>query len=147
MSAEAGIVIPKRIPVFGFSMGGLTSLMFAVRHPERVSKVADIFGGIDLNDMAKRHAAYREVINNLYPDEAAKTAGSPLSHGRELAKFPVKIYHGATDGIVPPDCSVRLEKTLKDNGGNVELVIVPGIGHDNAILREIGDDLIEFLEN
>ena len=147
LSTDVGIAIPKRIPVFGFSMGGLTALMFAVRHPERVSKVADFFGAIDLDDMAKRHDGYRSLINNLYPDEDAKTAGTPLSHGKILAQFPVKIYHGDKDNIVPLDYSIRLEKILKDNDGSVELIVVHGIGHDNAILKHVGDDLIEFLTN
>ena len=144
---EAGFAIPPRFPVFGFSMGGHAALMFAVRHPERVSKVADFFGAIDLADMAKRAGWMAAAINGLYPDAEALEKASPLSHGKTLAQFPVKIYHGQKDQLVPLSDSTRLEACLKENGGDVDLVVVPEVGHENAIMKYTADDLLKFLED
>ena len=123
----------------------LAALMFAVRHPERVLRIADIYGAVDVDGMAKRRKRYGDFINALYPDETAKKDATPLSHGKALASFPVKIYHGDQDATVPLSYSRRMEACLKENGGDVQLVVVPGIGHSNSILKIIGDDLIEFL--
>jgi predicted esterase len=143
---EAGFAIPQKMPVFGYSMGGLAALMFAVRHPERVSKIVDFFGAIDLADMAKRNAAFAPVINSLYPDEAALQAASPLNYGKILAQFPIRIYHGDKDQGVPMSYSTRLETLLKENGGKVDLVVVPEVGHENAIMKHMADDFIDFLK-
>ena len=43
-----GLNVPERIPILGFSMGGLGALMFAVRHPEKTGRVAEFFGITDL---------------------------------------------------------------------------------------------------
>ena len=146
LEKDAGFAIPQKMPVFGYSMGGLAALMFAVRHPERVSKVVDFFGAIDLADMAKRNAAFAPVINGLYPDEAALQAASPLNYGKILAQFPIRIYHGDKDQGVPMSYSTRLEAVLKENGGKVDLVVVPGIGHENAIMKYTAESFLEFLK-
>ena len=146
LEKDAGFAIPEKMPVFGYSMGGLAALMFAVRHPERVSKIVDFFGAIDLADMAKRNAAFAPVINGLYPDEAALQAASPLNYGKTLAQFPIRIYHGDKDQGVPMSYSTRLEAVLKENGGKVDLVVIPGIGHDNAIMKHMADDFVNFLK-
>ncbi len=145
LADEAGIAIPQKMPVFGSSMGGLAALMFAVRHPERVLRIADIYGAVDVAGMATRRKVYSDFINALYPDETAKKDATPLSHGKALASFPVKIYHGDKDATVPLSYSRRMEACLKENGGDVQLVVVPGIGHSNGIFKIIGEDLIEFL--
>ena len=138
---DAGLVIPPRIPVFGFSMGGLHSLMFAARHPERISKVADIFGAIKLADLTQRYP----LINQLYPNAEAMKKSNPLNYLPTLAQIPVRIYHGDQDQLVPIAWSIDLEKRLREHGANVQLVVVPNVGHSNAILQPIGDDLIDFL--
>ncbi|MBR6059901.1 MAG: hypothetical protein IKP58_17170 [Victivallales bacterium] len=120
--------------------------MFAVRYPERVLKILGIFGAIDVADMANRNAAFKPVIDGLYPNDEVKTAISPLNHGKAFVQFHVRIYHGDKDEAVPLSYSMKMEVCLKKNGGKVELVIVSGMGHDNAIFKNISDDLIEFLK-
>lgn len=138
---DAGLTIPQRMPVVGFSMGGLNALMFAARHPERVSKVAEFFGAINLAELTQRYP----VINELYPNEEAMKKSTPLNYLPTLAKFPIRIYHGDQDQLIPLAWSSNLEKRLKEHGANVQFVVVPNIGHSNAILQPTGDDLIEFL--
>ena len=61
-------------------------------------------------------------------------------------RFPIRIYHGDKDQTVPLSYSARLEAVLKENGGQAELVVVPGIGHENAIMKHTADSFLEFLE-
>ena len=138
---DAGLAIPRRIPVFGFSMGGLDALMFAARHPERVSKLADIFGAIGLADLVQHYP----VINKLYPTKEAMEKSDPLNYLSTLAQFPIRIYHGAQDQLIPLAWSRNLEERLKKHDANVQLIIVPNIGHTTAILQMMGNDLIEFI--
>ncbi len=137
-----GYTVPPRIPVFGFSMGGLDVLMFAARHPERVSKVAEFFGAIDLEDFSKRGFP---VIRKLYPDEEMMKKSNPFNHISTLAQFPIRIYHGDKDPLVPMSYSTRLESALKEQGANVQLIVVPNVVHTSAILIPTADDLVQFL--
>ncbi|MCR5382647.1 MAG: hypothetical protein K6G44_16800 [Lentisphaeria bacterium] len=47
---------------------------------------------------------------------------------------------------VPLSYSARLEAVLKENGGQVDLVVVPGIGHENAIMKHTAESFLEFLK-
>jgi predicted esterase len=111
-----------------------------------VLKVADFFGAIDVADMAKRIEGYTALIHEQYPDEAALKAATPLSYGKILAQFPIRIYHGAKDQLVPMSYSTRLETLLKENGGKVDLVVVPEVGHENAIMKYTAEDFLKFLK-
>ena len=145
LSKDLGVTVPERVPAFGFSMGGLAALNFARRYPERVSRVGDIFGAIDLEGMARSNKNYDRHIRRLYPNEAALYEATPFFHTAVLAQKPIAIYHGTADTIVPLEYSERLKKALEEAGGEVTLVTVEGMGHRNLILESIGDELLEFL--
>ena len=69
-----------------------------------------------------------------------------MNYGKTLAQFPIRIYHGDKDQGVPMSYSTRLEAVLKENGGKVDLVVVPGIGHENAIMKYTAESFLEFLK-
>ena len=65
---------------------------------------------------------------------------------RVCMQFPIRIHHGDKDQTVPLSYSARLEAVLKENGGQVDLVVVPGIGHENAIMKYTAESFLEFLK-
>lgn len=140
-----GIRIPERLPVLGFSMGGLAALMFAVRHPDRIARIADVFGAVDLADIARRIESYTDNLTTRYPSPEIMAAATPLNYGKLLAQFPIAIYHGEDDELILPEYSRCMAQCLQENGGEVTFTMVPHYGHDNAILNAIADDLLKFI--
>jgi predicted esterase len=93
-------VDPKRIYVTGLSMGGFGSLEFAATYPERVTAVASLSGGEDV-ELAPR-----------------------------LKTIPIWFFHGAQDKVVPTSASADLAHALQKIGAPAELTIYPKVGHE-----------------
>ncbi|MBP5300223.1 MAG: hypothetical protein J6Y80_02350, partial [Victivallales bacterium] len=67
LSAEGVPHTARPLPVMGFSMGAVGALMFAVRHPERVSRIISVFGAFDLADLRTRSEKLQSSIDSVYP--------------------------------------------------------------------------------
>jgi dienelactone hydrolase len=89
-----------RVYLVGNSMGGNGTWALAAHFPERFAAIAPICG-----------------------------RGDPTMVGR-LLDVPTWAFHGADDGIVPPDESERMIAALKRAGGDARLTVYPGVGHD-----------------
>lgn len=75
---------------------------------------------------------------------------SPLSHAGPLAKahIPIFILHGDSDHTVPmQENSQPFVTAYRALGGTVELVIVPGKGHEEVDEYFKSERLLEFLLN
>ena len=137
----------------GFSMGALTALWFASRHPERLRTLVAVGVGIEheprtsvvrrLMDpdriereepswaaqLERRHApvqgpgAWRALLRAI----ARETATQPLLTPADLraVQVPTLLVFGDRDVFVPPDQSVRLFRQLPA----ARLFIVPDCGH------------------
>ncbi len=137
----------------GFSMGAMTVLMFATRHPERLRTA--IVAGIDvmreprtkvarrLMDpdriereepawaaaLERRHGptqgpgAWKKLLRAITADVATQ----PLMSPEELrnARLPILLAYGDRDVFVPADHAVALHRQLPDS----RLLIVPNSGH------------------
>ncbi len=131
---DAGYPLPQKLPLLGYSMGGCAALMFAVRHPERVERVVDIFGAVDLEWM--RANKYPCEMGQLYPDPAALQESIPYNFIDQLKDFPIRIVHGTDDDVVPLEQSLRLRDLLKAAGApDVTMTRIPQLGHTNEIMR------------
>jgi predicted peptidase len=69
-----------------------------------------------------------------YPNDLAGIA-PVCGYGRRLRmprmqSVPVRAYHGADDTVVPVDEQQSLVAGLRGLGGQAELTVYPGIGHD-----------------
>jgi predicted peptidase len=69
-----------------------------------------------------------------YPDDLAGIA-PVCGYGRRLRlqrmrAVPVKAYHGAQDTVVPPQAQQELVGLMRAAGGQAELTLYPGVGHD-----------------
>ena len=75
---------------------------------------------------------------------------SPISHAGPLAKakIPIFILHGDTDHTVPMQANSQpFVAAYKALGGAVELVVVPGRGHEEVDEYFKSDRLLKFLLN
>jgi pimeloyl-ACP methyl ester carboxylesterase len=139
--------------VAAFSMGAMTALVFATRHPQRLRTA--IISGIDvLREPRSRVAARLMDPERIEREEPAWAAALELRHGRtqgpgawkrllsavaqdvavqpllspqELreARLPILLAYGDRDVFVPADHAVALHRQLPDS----RLLIAPQSGH------------------
>lgn len=103
----------SRIYLSGISLGGNGAWFLGSRHPERFAAIAPLCG-------------------------PAQTTWAC-----SLKEVPVRVYHGAKDTTVPLQRSEAMVKTLKECGGDVELIVLPKAGHDLSRIYE-EDELYDW---
>ena len=139
-----GLNVPDRIPLLGFSMGGLGALMFAVRHPERTARIADFFGVTGLERFF-REGKYPEILGRLTQEE--RTERDPVRQAGRLRDIPILILHGDRDTTVDISHSERLYAALKEQDCPARFEVIPGYGHTNDILADAGKFVKRFMED
>ena len=142
---------PKRFYVMGCSMGGGAALTFSMRHKEMVAAVCDIFGVTDFIRFYNE-GFYNKSISGAYGASPAENPRiyrerSAIYHINDLKQLPLLIIHGSKDRVVPIWNSKTLYEKLKVAGAKVELVVVPGIGHTNAIIKGLEDKVINYFDS
>ena len=90
----------KRIYLTGFSMGGTGTWMLAMAAPDKFAAIAPVCGS--------RIYWNTEILRNI----------------------PILMYHGDCDDVVPINESVNMLKSIHKNGGNAQLKICYGVGHN-----------------
>lgn len=105
------------IYLIGFSMGGLPTMNFAAKYPERIKKIALL-----------APTSYATAWNQARVDI--------------ITEIPIQIWHGNKDVNVPYSMSTSLIKRLSSYGKNVDLITVDGKGHfdiDTELITDIFD--------
>ncbi len=150
LSDDLGLDL-ERLGVIGHSAGGQLALWAAARHQLRegwhddaddrypsdgllvpIAAAVSLAGVVDLADAAIRNLGLGAVQTFLGPDYQALFAhASPI----ELlpSGVPTLLVHGGTDLIVPLAQSERYERAARRAGDDVELAVVPGVGHFEVI--------------
>lgn len=108
-------VDPDRVYLTGLSMGGTGTWMLAMADSERFAAIAPICG------------------SGIY------------WYGEALVKTPVMVYHGDCDDIVPIYDSVEMVKSVNRRGGNAQIKILYGVGHNAWDEAYRGDELYTWL--
>jgi predicted peptidase len=90
----------RRVTATGLSMGGAGCWDWATNHPDDLAGIAPVCGF----GRRLRIAQMRSV--------------------------PVRAYHGLEDTVVPPSASRELVDGLRTAGGQADLTLYPGVGHD-----------------
>lgn len=103
-------VDPERLYLTGLSMGGFGTWAFGAKHPDLFAAFAPICGG-------------------------GEAAMAPPFRGK-----PVWAFHGDGDTVVPPERSVAMVDAVRAAGADVQMTMLPGVGHNSwdAAYREHG---------
>lgn len=105
----------QRIYLTGLSMGGTGTWMLAMAAPERFAAIAPVCG------------------SGIY------------WYGEMLKEIPVYMYHGDCDEVVPIEESITMLRSVNKRGGNAQLEICYGVGHDAWNIAYAGDTLVNRL--
>ena len=112
---EAYPVDVDRVYLTGLSMGGTGTWMLAMADPKRFAAIAPICG------------------SGIY------------WNGGCLSKLPIMVYHGDCDTAVPILDSVNMITSVNKNGGNAQIKVCTGVGHNVSNIAYSDDALIDWL--
>jgi pimeloyl-ACP methyl ester carboxylesterase len=112
-------VDPKRIFVYGRSLGSAVASYVAARHPVAGLVLESPFTGA--RDMAAKHYP-------MIPRSLVRLGLDNVEHVARVGS-PILIFHGTHDRIVPPEMGRRVAAAA---GGPVELVLIEGAGHNET---------------
>jgi hypothetical protein len=117
------------------SRGGLMLYNWAALHPDQVARIAGIYTVCDLRSwpgLEKACGAYRLTAEKL-ANELAEHNPIDLLAPLAKAKVPILHIHGDKDAVVPLEKnSGELARRYTALGGPIELVVVPGKGHEEV---------------
>lgn len=137
------LVDPRRIAALGFSQGGIYSLLMAAHAPDVKAVVAyypvtDFRKWFDTprSDWGFR-AAFAIIEWHFRRESGAETEAqfeemlrrASVMNYVDSIRAPVLLVHGAEDTSAPVGESRRLEEALKERGREIELLVIPGVGH------------------
>ena len=124
-------LVPK-VCLLAQSRGGLNQYNYAANHPDRVACIAGIYPVGDLRSypgLGRAAPAYGLTAEQL---EAQLATHNPVDRLEPIAKakIPVLHIHGDVDKLVPLEKnSGAIAEKYKALGGPMELIVVPGKGH------------------
>lgn len=106
----------KKIYIAGLSMGGMGTFELLWRKPGFFAAAVPICGGGDPQKV------------NVYAQD-----------------FPVWVFHGASDNVVPVSNSRLMVNSLKNAGAKVKYTEYPGVGHDSWNNTFAEPDLLKWM--
>ncbi|MFY9345663.1 MAG: prolyl oligopeptidase family serine peptidase [Planctomycetota bacterium] len=130
------------------SRGGLMTLAWAADRPERVAAFAGIYPVCDLRSypgLAKAAPAFGTTAEGL---AAMLPRVNPIERLERVAaaRIPFCCVHGDRDKTVPlADNSGVLAERVRAMGGDVELHVLPGRGHDMDLGFFRSEELLAFV--
>jgi len=124
---------PARMAMFGFSYGGYSAFVAAVR-PKGLYKCS--IAGAGVSDIARIWADF--YTNPFFRDRQAATVKgvSPLTLADKI-NIPILIYHGERDQTVPLIQSELFAEKARKSGQRVEYSVLADYGHGPAWSRSI----------
>ena len=145
--------------IFGFSRGGLYAFNYAVNYLDEVSclyldaPVLDIRswpGGKGTGQGSPREWEECLAIYGLTEESAKGFSGNPLDKVEKIAKagIPIIVVAGDADTAVPfLENSAILERKYKEYGGNIKMIVKPGVEHHPHSLDDPQPIISFILEN
>ena len=126
-----------RMCVLGFSYGGYSAMIAAVRWPDRFrcavsgAGIADRvlqFTASDSAQTAERRKTMEKLMGNPLTQQAEMMQTSPLYRYREI-RIPLMLVHGLEDQRVDYEQSRRMQRMLDLDGHPPVGLVFPGEGH------------------
>jgi dipeptidyl aminopeptidase/acylaminoacyl peptidase len=134
-ASAQGIADPQRMCIVGWSFGGYSALVGAVRNPDLFKCSASIAGLSDLVELRgdARGVGAKVVQKQIGNDKDKLRAASPVDHAADV-QMPVLLIHGTLDAQAPYEQSKDMASALKKAGKNYKFVTIENADH--SLVRE-----------
>ena len=148
---EKGLADKDRIAMFGWSYGGYTSLVAAMRKPQIYQCT---IAGAAVSDPIMQVNYYRDRMFGAQREEQLTTWAGAFSPVKELENInvPMLVIHGEHDQRVPVDHSRKLVNRVRENDNLFKYVEIEGIDHFSTTMwrrhrEQLYSEMIAFLKN
>ena len=138
-----GVAQPGRIAMFGFSYGGYSAMVAAVR-PNGIYKCA--ISGAGVSDITRLRSG---MFQNPYTREAQRDTVDGLSPNRvgNTTSIPIMLYHGERDQTAPIEHSEWFYEAARGSGQDVQFHRLADYGHGPAWTRSIMADQLRLIDD
>ena len=142
--------LARRASLMPQSRGGLMLYNWAAEHPENVACIAGIYTVCDMNvwpGLTRASAAYGM---NEQEFAAVLEKHNPIDRLAPLAEanIPILHIHGDSDEPVPVEqTTAKLVQRYRQLGGQANLIVVPGKGHEEATEIFQRQEVVDFVIN
>ncbi len=137
--------------LLGQSRGGIMTLAWAVRNPDKVTAWAGIYPVCNLASYPLRHSKNETLADYGMTEEEIRAKLDELNPIANLAglakrKVPMFSVHGDKDGTVPYDENTKmLQDRYQALGGTCEVKTIAGHGHDLSPAFFQCQELVDFV--
>lgn len=106
-------VVKGKVVLVAQSMGGLNSILWAARNPEKVACMVLLMPVIDLGEVRSTPGGYQQLIDTAlgvtYSDQAHGLARSPIIMARAGVhpKVPCQLWYGTSDELCRPGKAIE----------------------------------------
>jgi predicted esterase len=141
----------KKPILLGQSRGGLMTLAWAVRNPDKVTAWAGIYPVCNLASYPLRLSKKETLADYGMSEEELRAKLGELNPIEDLAglaknKVPMFSVHGDKDVTVPYDENTQvLQERYQALGGRCEVKIIPGRGHEVTPAFFQCQELVDFI--
>ncbi len=128
-------VDPRRVSIWGASMGGAGATTVGLHHPDRFATITSYFGDSQYD--------LTTYVRGLLHDEAGAHAVNALDVVDNARWVPVWLVHGEADRTSPIRQSEMLASALQARGFTVRFDRVPGMGHAGALVAKFLANVVD----
>ncbi len=141
----------KKPTLLGQSRGGIMTLAWAVRNPDKVTAWVGIYPVCSLSSYPLRFSKEQTLADYGMTEEEIRAKLGELNPIENLAglannKVPLFSVHGDKDGTVPYDENTKLlQERYEALGGTCEVKVIPGRGHEVSPAFFQCQELVDFI--
>ena len=125
---------PRRVSLWGASMGGAGATTIGLHRPDRFASVTSFFG-----DARYDLSTY---VRSILHDEAGAHAVNALDVIDNARHLPIWLVHGEADRVSPIRQSELLDQALRARGFSVRFDRAPGVGHEGRLVERFAAEVV-----
>jgi enterochelin esterase-like enzyme len=134
-AAERAVAVdPRRVSIWGASMGGQGATTIGLHRPDRFAFITSYFGDATFN--------IHSYVRNILPTEAAAHRVNPLDVIDNARHVPIWLIHGEADRTSAVHESDELAAALRKRGYEVRYDRPAGRGHEGLLVAEHIADVV-----
>ena len=131
---QAIAVDPRRLSIWGASMGGAGATTIGLHRPDRFASITSLFG-----DSKYDLGTY---VKSILPTPAAAHAVDSLDLAPNARHVPIWLIHGEADRVSPIEQSAMLARALEKLHYTVRFDRVPDLGHAGALVAKSAAEVV-----
>lgn len=141
----------KHVHIMGTSMGGGSSLAYAIHRPKLIRSVCAVMPMTDFAQWIVERPDYEPLVSGAYGGTyqqvpEAYDRNSAIKNADAFAKIPVMLVHGNTDTVVAYEQSKRLAELLQAKKYPCEFYTAENMAHDDEAMANFQTQAMAFFE-